>query len=122
MQALRASAAALPAGEPLTWARAGAENADELSDWTIKLGAAALWKVHTAVVASGPRCSEKIRAQALAAAKGEGARTTDVLQLISSDPARAAIQKDAEALLRERPDGRIMHQMVGQEPQWFCVV
>ena len=97
MQALRASAAAAPAGEPLTWARAGAENADELSDWTIKLGAAALWKVHTAVVASGPRCSEKIRAQAIAAAKGDGARTTDVLQLISSEPARAAIQKDAHS-------------------------
>ena len=94
MQKLRAAATALPAGEPLTWARAGAENTDELADWTITLGSSAMYKVHTAVVASGARCSEKLRAQVIEAAKGEGARSTDLLSLIKSEAARAAIQKD----------------------------
>ena len=98
MEKLRASAAALPAGEPLSWARAGAENTDELADWTVKLGNAALYKVHSAVVASGARCSDKMRAQAIAAAKGAGARTTDILPLITSESARAAIQKDPHAV------------------------
>ena len=97
MEALRASAAAQPAGAALSWSRAGAESTDELADWTLKLGSAALYKVHTAVVASGSRGAEKLRAQALKAAKGEGGRTTDVLQLITSETARAAIQKDPHA-------------------------
>ena len=95
---LREGAGALPAGQALVWARAGAENADELSDWTIKLGTAALYKVHTAVVASGARHSVPIRAQAIAAAKGEGGRTTDVLQLIKNEAARLAISKDPHAV------------------------
>ena len=93
MQNLRAAAAALPVGEPLTWSRASAENADELADWTVKIGSAH-YKVHSAVIASGPRCSEKIRAQVIEATKSAGVRSTDLLSLVSSEPARAAIQKD----------------------------
>ena len=81
MEKLRLAGTTLPLGEPLSWSRAGDAKSDELSDWTLKLGAAALYKVHTAIVASGPRRSEKIRAQALKA----GARTTDIIELLPSE-------------------------------------
>ena len=93
MEKLRQAGTTLPLGEPLSWSRAGDAKSDELSDWTLKLGAAALYKVHTAIVASGPRRSEKIRAQALKA----GARTTDIIELLPSESARVAIVKDPHA-------------------------
>jgi hypothetical protein len=61
------------------------------------VGTTALYKVHTASVASGPRFSEQLRKQAVAAAKGEAPRTTDVLGLIANESARAAIAADPHA-------------------------
>ena len=67
MEKLLAAATALPAGETLTWARAGADNVDELADWSLKVGSAALYKVHTAMVATGPRHAVNLRSAAIAA-------------------------------------------------------
>lgn len=94
MDAFRNSVAALPAGPALTWARAEDESADELCDWMLNAGPGGAYRVHTAIVASGARGSNQIRLDAIAATKGSGTRSTDILSLIKSDATRGAIQND----------------------------
>jgi hypothetical protein len=92
MNALRQAAEAHPQADALSWSR-GAEGADELCDWSLKLGAV-VYKVHTAAVASGPRRSEKLRRQVISTRlKDKGEAVTDVFELIP-EPTRSAILKD----------------------------
>lgn len=97
MQALRASAAQLPQADLLTWCKAGDEKADVLSDWSFQFGTLALYKLHSAVVCSGPRRSEKARAQAIRSLtpseSNQGSRVTDVAALLP-EAARSALLKD----------------------------
>ena len=97
MLSLRSSAAAAPQADLLSWAKAGDEKADVLSDWSFQFGTLALYKLHSAVVCSGPRRSEKARAQAIRALTpsetNQGSRVTDVAALLP-DAARAALLKD----------------------------
>jgi hypothetical protein len=114
MLSLRSSAAAAPQADLLSWAKAGDEKADVLSDWSFQFGTLALYKLHSAVVCSGPRRSEKARAQAIRALTpsetNQGSRVTDVAALLP-DAARAALLKDPhtqatiELLLAATPNG-----------------
>ena len=98
MQALRASAAKHPQTDLLCWSKAGDESADVLSDWSFQMGTVALYKLHSAVVCSGPRRSEKARQQAIRALTpseaNKGSRVTDIAALLP-EAARGAILKDA---------------------------
>ena len=94
MQALRASAAASPQADLLTWSKAGDEKADVLTDWSFQMGTLALYKLHSAVVCSGPRRSDKARSQAIRSLSQENVgRVTDVSALLP-EAARAALLKD----------------------------
>ena len=75
MQALRKAAEASKALPPLSWRD---EDDDECRDWRILLSAGS-YRVHSAVVASGPRRSELLRDSVSDTTKAlKGARTTDL--------------------------------------------
>jgi hypothetical protein len=79
MQGIRAAADATASLPPLSW-----RDADELSDWAIRIGSS-VYRVHTAAVASGARRSDKIRDVVLNAAAPGAKRETDVSFMLPED-------------------------------------
>ena len=74
MDLLRASAAAAAPAKVLSW-----RDADEVADWILTLGTNE-YRVHTAVLASGARRSDKVRAVLLSTKNGS--RKMDVAALL----------------------------------------
>ena len=86
MEALRVAARLAAPTPALSW-----REDDPVADWTIKLGTLKEYRVHSAVVGSGERRSDKIRGSIVE--KNGTARTTDIATLLP-EAARAAIISD----------------------------